>query len=237
MIHDQQDSDMQNSDQPASGDQPKSSDQQQNSSEQPQSSEHERSEGGEAPAVNEARELEKKLGFDKSLVLRTLATGKSVAETSRLMGLSRMTIYRWLKKDADFRAAFNEWQNSVQLSVRARLLAMTDAAVDAVGNAVAKGDAKLSIALLTKLKTFEAAPTDKPTSSEEARQEIDLEERRRRADTEIARTNLESDKLTAEFARDMWAGEPKRTTVKAPTASGGTIKKTVTKVPPDPEAR
>jgi Homeodomain-like domain len=196
-----------------------------------------RSDGVQLPAVVGAGDMEKRLGLDKSLVLETLAMGKSVTETSRLMGVSRMTIYNWLKKDPDFRAAFNEWQNSVQHNARARLLALTDVAIDAVGNAVVKGDAKLGMELLTKMKTFEAPPIDKPTSPEEAKQEIEFEECRRQADAQIARTNLESDKLSAEFSRDMWAGEPKRSTVEGPTSNGGTVKKTVTKLPPDPKAR
>ena len=54
-----------------------------------------------------------------------------MAETGRLVGMGRTTLFRWLKRDADFRAAFNRW-HAEESNCHSRLMTMTDKAMDAV---------------------------------------------------------------------------------------------------------
>ena len=178
MAQEQQDFDKQNGDQQEPGQKPSQA-----------------SQRGEAMAANE---LEKKLGLDKSLALTTLASGKSVAETSRMMGITRMTIYNWLKKDPEFRAAYNQWHNEVQHSMRGRVAAMADLAIDAVNSALAKGDGRLGMQYLKNMKAFEPAVVEKAANAGEARQEIDLEEDRRRVNQEIEALKIKTEKQKAE---------------------------------------
>src|SRR5271169_985666 len=72
----------------------------------------------------------------REVVLQTLATGASMTETSRRTGVSRVTLYRWLKEDPEFRAAYNEWENSVQQNGRKRLIALADKAIDSISDAL-----------------------------------------------------------------------------------------------------
>jgi hypothetical protein len=155
-------------------------------------------------AVNRAVTASNKSANQKSLVMESLMLGRSMKETAELVGVGRSTIYEWLKNDPAFRAAYNEWQNTVQHNARGRLLALTDIAIDTVANAVAKGDSKLGMELLTKMKMFDATPVDRPTNAGEAKQEMDLEEMRRRIRHEIEQMNLKAEKDQAEFNRDAW---------------------------------
>jgi hypothetical protein len=74
----------------------------------------------------------------------------------------RATVYRWLKSDPAFAAAYNAWQAEAVETTRARLLALADAAVTTVAGALAKGDARTALTVLQRQGLL-APPTPGPT--------------------------------------------------------------------------
>jgi hypothetical protein len=83
---------------------------------------------------------------EKAIVL--MGSGKSVTEAAAEAGVGRRTLYRWLKEDPKFIAAWNAWRREIGQSARARLLGVAAEAVEAVREAVRKGDGRLALALL-----------------------------------------------------------------------------------------
>jgi hypothetical protein len=108
---------------------------------------------GQLPAranadVSGADGASSRLDLEQQNALESLMGGKSVSETARVVGVSRSTVFRWLKDNLEFQAAYNEWRESLKESCRSRLLAMADKAADTVEKAVEGGDAKSALALL-----------------------------------------------------------------------------------------
>jgi transposase-like protein len=95
-----------------------------------------------------------KLEPEQQRALRYLVEGSSVAETARSMGVARSTIHRWIKNDATFRAAYEEWQEEALASVRSRLLALTDRATDSIEQSVKAGNSAVSMQVLKSLGCF-----------------------------------------------------------------------------------
>jgi len=84
-------------------------------------------------------------------VLAMLSDGQSIADVASAAQVGKRTIFRWLRQDAHFLAAYNRWRREIDLSVRSKVMATADAAADAVHAAVLAGDAKLAMALLKQL--------------------------------------------------------------------------------------
>ena len=80
--------------------------------------------------------------------LAALAAGDGVRDAAKSSGVGRTTVYKWLREDANFRAAFNAWKEELIESGRARLLKGSDAAIRTLLKAIAAGDARAAVALL-----------------------------------------------------------------------------------------
>src|SRR5947209_6027615 len=72
--------------------------------------------------------------------IERLTSGYTMVDSALAAGVGRATLYRWLKSDPEFLAAYNAWQQDAVATARGRLLALTDSAVSAVGKAMGKGD-------------------------------------------------------------------------------------------------
>jgi hypothetical protein len=118
------------------------------------------------------------LSAEKRTAIQWLVRGKTMEESAKLAGVTRVTIYRWMKSDAGFKAAHNEWQQAVTQTTRSRLLMLTDKAVDAVKKALEEGNAKLGLQLLNQMGMLAPTPPG-PTDAEEARKEMEREKKRR----------------------------------------------------------
>jgi hypothetical protein len=95
--------------------------------------------------------------------LNTLASGQTISASAEAAGVSRLTVYRWLKTDPDFVALYNAWREEAVMAARTRLLSLTDVAVTAVADAMGKGDAKIALAVLKAtgaLDRPQLGPTD-----------------------------------------------------------------------------
>ncbi|MGA2232562.1 MAG: hypothetical protein ABSH22_16825, partial [Tepidisphaeraceae bacterium] len=136
--------------------------------------------------------------------LELILSGKSISEAARSSGVGRTTIYNWLRTDPVFQAAFNQWQDEMEKSCRARLLTFTDKAADAVYQAVENGDAKLAMQLLKGMGILSpAAP--RLTDPDEIKQDADLDRKRRRSERETASIELDSSREAAQVSRQIWA--------------------------------
>jgi DNA-binding CsgD family transcriptional regulator len=85
---------------------------------------------------------------EQERALALMSNGKTAKEAAAGAGVSRATLYRWLRDDPAFVAAWNAWQRDQRQATRAQLLGMTGEAVDAVRAAVQKGDGRLALAML-----------------------------------------------------------------------------------------
>jgi hypothetical protein len=121
----------------------------------------------------------KELGGEQRAALDLLCSGKTVAQTAELAGISRATVYRWLKSDAVFQAAYNQWHDQMRLSGRSRLLMLVEKAVGALEKALEAGEWRAAACLvkgLGLLSDREPGPTDPAEVALMARSE----ERRRK---------------------------------------------------------
>jgi transposase-like protein len=123
--------------------------------------------------------IELRLPAQQQAALEMLMGGKSVAETARLVGAGRATVFRWLKNDPVFQAAHNQWHDQIRSSCQSRLLSLTGKAADALEKALDAGDARSALQLLKWMGMIKERVVG-PTEPEEVRKksEIDREERR-----------------------------------------------------------
>jgi len=130
----------------------------------------------------ETKELAvRELGADQQAALESLLVGKSITETARSAGISRTTLYDWLKNNPAFRAAYNQWHDQLRESCQSRLLNLTDKATDAVEKALEAGDARTAMQLLKGMGLIGERKIG-PTDAEEMRTTMELERERRRLD-------------------------------------------------------
>jgi transposase-like protein len=144
-----------------------------------------------------AKGIELGLKAEQVSALRELAQGKSIAETARAAGVSRPTVYSWLKSDPAFRAAYNRWHEEMEESTRSQLLMCGDLATGAIKTALENGDAKTALALLKGLglikpsgeRLTEAADVKKRAELDALKLKIGMEEEGRKlvSEAKIAR--------------------------------------------------
>jgi hypothetical protein len=126
-----------------------------------------------------AATTETALAIDQQKALEHLLTGQSVAEAAQLAGISRATLYRWLRHDAAFGAAYNQWQDQLQEGCRSRLLTLGVKAAAAVEKALDNGDAKTALQLLKGMGLLSPRPVGL-TDADELREQAQLEKEERR---------------------------------------------------------
>jgi transposase-like protein len=142
-------------------------------------------------------ELSSQLPEDRRQVLEMLLAGTTIAETARTAGITRATIYRWLREDPVFQAAYNLWHEELQESCRSRLLAMTEKAAAAVEKALEAGDARLGMKMLKELGLM-AQPPKKPTHPALVARQTALDKRRQLASLAGHEKNVSLEELLSE---------------------------------------
>lgn len=138
-----------------------------------------------------------RLGVEQQTALELLLTGKSIAETARSAGVSRVAIYRWLKHDAAFQAAYNQWHDQLQESCRSRLQTLTDKATDALEKALEAGDARAALQLLKGMGMIKERPPG-PTDPEEIEKTLAMEKKRQELRLRREKARLRDEELTAD---------------------------------------
>jgi len=180
------------------------------------------------PAVERAVERARGLGEEQRAALELLAMGKSVTDVAKEVGLSRTTVYRWLKDDPAFRAAHNQWQDEIEQTGRSRLLTLTGKAAAAIDRALEKGDPKTALQLLKGLGMLKT-PTPQLLEEEELRKRMELDRRERQLKLEAEGRRMESDEAVARMMDEEFhklaANGPDE--VEASPSKNGGVKKVV----------
>jgi hypothetical protein len=122
-----------------------------------------------------------------------ICSGVSVAEAARTAGVSRGMIYRWIKHDPVFRAAYNEWAEELEEVGRARVTAMTEKATAALMKGLEAGDSRLALQLLSKLgmvgpsgqRSTDVEEIKRRTKMEERKRQLTLEKEERKVEMEV----------------------------------------------------
>ena len=119
---------------------------------------------------------------------------KDVTEIALEVGKSRTTIYTWLKEDAVFAAAYNQWVGQLEFEAKAQSRMLLRKAGVAVEKALEAGDGRLGLRLLEKMgivKEREVGPTEAGEVEMErkvAKKKKDLE--RRKLEAEIRESEM-----------------------------------------------
>lgn len=80
--------------------------------------------------------------------LAALRAGGTFVKAAEEAGVNRVTVYRWVRDDPHFQAAYNAWQQEAAESARARLVKLADMAVDVVEKALRRDDEKVALKVL-----------------------------------------------------------------------------------------
>jgi hypothetical protein len=87
-----------------------------------------------------------------------LLSGQGITRAAREAGVDRTTVWRWLKDDPAFQAAYNRARLELQAAVQARLLGLTEHAVTCLEQAIKLGDARTALALLRGVGLLDGEP-------------------------------------------------------------------------------
>lgn len=150
----------------------------------------------EAPfaAVSRAEAMAMALSPAQRTAIEKLTSGHTMVDSAAAAGVGRATLYRWLKNEPAFQAAFNAWQHDAVATARGRLLALTDIAVTAVGKAMQRGDGRLALKVLERMGIAER-PTPGPTDAEEVKREQVMEKRGREIVWRKAQSEMALDEM------------------------------------------
>jgi hypothetical protein len=99
-------------------------------------------------SVSDAEAMTLALTPPQRTAIILLTSGHTLVASATAAGVNRTTLYRWLKGDSAFLAAFNAWQKDVIDTARGRILALSDLAVNTVAKAMTKGDASTAMKVL-----------------------------------------------------------------------------------------
>ncbi|MGD0462009.1 MAG: helix-turn-helix domain-containing protein [Tepidisphaeraceae bacterium] len=146
------------------------------------------------PATRDREIATAPLPVGQQTALELLLTGKSIAETARTAGVSRTTIYQWMRNDPVFQAAYNEWHDQLREGSRSRLLLLTEKATDAVEKALEAGDAKMGLQLLKGMGMLRDLPPG-PTDPAEVKRMGELQKRRHKSEMERAERLVKAEEM------------------------------------------
>jgi hypothetical protein len=113
----------------------------------------------QTPEPTELSRLSEHLSPPQQAALGALAGGQTLSSAATTAGVSRMTIWRWLKTDPAFAEAYRQWKLELRESSEAGLLRASEKAVAAVAKAAADGDARIALLMLREMGLLRSAGT------------------------------------------------------------------------------
>jgi len=149
-------------------------------------------------------EPENELPIQQKAALDHLLRGHGITDAAKACGVTRQTVHNWLKKNARFQAAYNQWQMELKESCRARLLTLLDKATTALEKSLEAGNEKSAIVLLTRIGMLAKVP-DRPTDEAEVQREAEIEGKRRKTEREVAEIRLRQELAAEKAAEKMWS--------------------------------
>ena len=120
--------------------------------------------------------------------LAALRAGSLFPQAAEQAGVNRATVYRWVQRDAAFRAAYNAWQRELADSAHARLLKLTERAVEVLEHAIKQRDRDVAYKMLKHLGVLrprKAGSTDERV----VKLQLDLKEKRELRNAEVRLAN------------------------------------------------
>jgi hypothetical protein len=145
-------------------------------------------------AVSPAEARAMPLSPAQRTAIEKLTSGHTLVDSATAAGVNRTTLYRWLKHDPAFQAAYNAWQHDALATARGRLLALSDIAVTAVSKAMQRGDGRLALKVLERMGIAER-PTPGPTDTEEVKREQAVENKSREIERRKAEERVRFEEL------------------------------------------
>ena len=130
--------------------------------------------GGASATRQVIRRIVDALTDTQRRALALMAEGKSIGEAAQAVGVNRGTVYRWLKADPHFRAAYNAWQLEQRESRRAALLRCAEQAVAKIVRMVDIDD-RVALKVVKELGLF-ARPEPLDMDPDRVQREIDIEQ-------------------------------------------------------------
>ena len=116
---------------------------------------------------------EQDLSQKQQAALAELQRGTPFKVAAQRAGVHQATLYRWVKSDPTFRAAYNLWEQTTRESARAKLLMAADIAVERIVRSI-DVDPKFAFAVLKELGIFHQRPAGQ-IDPQHVQQEIELE--------------------------------------------------------------
>jgi DNA-binding CsgD family transcriptional regulator len=130
--------------------------------------------GGAGAAKQVIRRLVDALTDRQQQALALIGDGKSIKQISETVGVDRGTVYRWMRTDPHFRAAYNAWQLEQRESCRAALLRCAEKAVARI-NRMVEMDENLAWKLVKELGLLSKGQS-LHTDSRQVEREIAIEQ-------------------------------------------------------------
>lgn len=148
----------------------------------------------------------------QEVALAALRGGQTFVGAAEQAGVSRMTLYRWLRGNPHFRAAFNAWQQEVTDSARARLVKLADRAVDVVEQALGRNDEKVALKVLRSVGVIRKRSAGGSINPEVLKLKMELREKRElhQAEMKMLHYLMKKAGIPPEQRKAMIAGGPRR---------------------------
>ncbi len=140
------------------------------------------------------------LGPKQVKALELLLKGRPVKEIAKKVRVHRVTLHKWMKRNAAFAAAYNQWHEHMQDSVQSRLMMMGEKAADALEKALESGDGRLAMRYFEKMG-FAKEREIGPMNVEEVRQQRELEKKKK----EVQRRKMKGQLGSEEHGLPPWA--------------------------------
>jgi hypothetical protein len=122
-------------------------------------------------AVSAAEALTLALSPPQQTAIQLLTSGHTLVASATAAGVNRVTLYRWLKRDPAFVAAYNAWQKDVIDTARGRILALSGLAVTTVARAMSTGNAKVAVEILKSMGILDRAEPGSTDATEVERKQ------------------------------------------------------------------
>jgi hypothetical protein len=131
---------------------------------------------------------------EQQRALELMVSGTPVADAAKEIGVHRATVYAWLKKDAVFAAAHNQWQEQLEVETLSRVKMLMRKATDAVEKSLESGDGRLGLRFLEKTGMVKERAVG-PTEAEEVEKERKVERKKKEIERRKVEKKIREDEM------------------------------------------
>lgn len=186
---------------------------------------------GRALGATAAQRLADTLPPEQQLALSRLSSGEPIKAAAEAAGVTRGTVYRWIRFNAHFRAAYNAWQQEQLESCRAVFFGCAAEAAREIAKGIRMND-RLAFQLLKELGVFNR-PRATSVDPEVVQREISVERLQKEAhlDQRELRHLLEKGGTPPRLARRIASGasEAQKRSTDTAQARGALSRRAITR--------